>query len=123
MIKKAINFQVSTEHINSWLVFMEPSVFLPMLTVSKILGGTWVGGTCEINRAYIKVYANRLNKVFLNDFKELVIPLTDIENIELERGFMSNIIIISFGNTFIKIRCFKANKFMQDIKDMIEEAT
>ena len=123
MIKKAINFQVSSKHINSWIVFMEPSVFLPMLTVSKILGGTWVGGTCEINQDYMRVYVNKLNKVFLNDFKELLIPLNDIKNIELEKGFMSNIIIISFGNTLIKIRCFKANKFIHDIKDLIKEAS
>ena len=119
MLKKNINFQSSKAHINSWLFYMQPTFALPAAAVSKMLGGTWVGGTCEVSQTHIKIYANKSNKFLMSNLDEILIPTTDVKNLELEKGFMTKIIVIHFGNTFIKIRCYDATKFIQDLENTI----
>ena len=58
MIKKGVNFQCSEAHIQSWILYSQPTTYLAASAVGKLLGGSWVGGTCELSDDYVKIYAN-----------------------------------------------------------------
>jgi hypothetical protein len=121
MIKKGINFQCSDAHVQTWISFMQPTTYVAVSAVSKLLGGTWVGGFCELTEHKIKIYANWANKEVMGNLKEFVIPLEDITNVEVEKTFTTDIIILYFGNTLVKMRCFKASFFANQIKDYINK--
>ncbi len=119
VIKKGINFQCSDAHIQSWVLYSQPMTYLAASAVGKLLGGSWIGGSCELTSNSIKIYANWANRQVMQNLKELVIPLEEISNIEVEKTFTTDIITIFFGNTLIKIRCFKAVDFASTINAFI----
>ena len=80
-------------------------------------GGHWVGGRCELSNENIKIYANWANRAVMRDLKELIIPLKDITDVNIEKAFVTDIITVYFRNSLIKIRCFKATDFANLIKE------
>ena len=117
MIKKNINFLCSDAHIESWMKFSQPTVSFTASAVAKLFGGHWVGGWCELTNDSIKIYANWANRAVMRDLKELIIRLEEITEVEIQKAFVTNIITIYFGNSLIKIRCFKATDFANLIKE------
>ena len=55
MIKKSINFQCNDAYVASWIKFAQPTTFIAISGVAKILGGAWVGGSCELSHDKIKI--------------------------------------------------------------------
>jgi len=119
MIKKGINFQCSAAHVQSWVLYSQPTTYLAASVVGKLLGGSWVGGSCELTNSSIKIYANWANRQVMGNLKELVIPLEDISNIEVTKTLTTDIITIFFGNTLVKMRCFKAANFANEINRFV----
>ena len=95
----------------------------------QVMDKNWIGGSCELHDEYLIIQANLLNKATLKLIKEmvdkevsdkleesLIIPLNEIENLEHEKAFFTDIIKISCKYGEIKMRCYGAKKFLWDIE-------
>jgi hypothetical protein len=115
-VKKAINFQCSSAHVQTWLAVSNPTIAIGSGAASKLLGGTWVGGTLELTENTIKIFPNWANRQVMQGIDELVIPHSNVTGIELNKGFVTNTIDINFSSTQIKIRCWGAEKLINNLR-------
>jgi len=113
MIRK-INYFSSEALIYYWLQY-HFAILLVSLATKKVSGGMWVGGVCELHFDRLVIGSNSLNQKIHESLKQLEIKFGDIEGVLLEKKFTTDVIIIKFSGTEVRIRCWKAEKFMSNI--------
>jgi len=117
--KKGINYFSSSAQVTKWLNLRLDRKIVSE-TSKKLMGGLWVGGTCELHTDRLLVYGNKLNRSIHEDLETLEIPLNAIDGVSLDKKITTDIIVIQFGGTEVNFRCFGADKFMRTINEAIE---
>ncbi len=96
--------------------------FLPAAFVlglfKRAYGGLWVGGKARLTQDSLSFAPNAMNRAFHSDGQlDVSIPLTDITSISVERGFVTRIIVVAVGPSALKIRCYKADVFADQLRE------
>ncbi len=85
-------------------------------------GGMWIGGKATVTKTHIDFKMNAFNKLVNNCVQSFTISITDIKQLNLIRGLLTNIISISTAKSTYKIRCYGAEKVIESINVLREHA-
>lgn len=84
---------------------------------TAIYGGLWVGGRATLTREQLAFHPNSVNRAIHSEGSlDIEIPLSDIEKVEVLPGVLTRIIAITTKRQFVKIRCFRADAFADEIR-------
>ena len=87
-----------------------------VLTVIKyLLGGLWVGGNVFLYEDAIAFRPNIANKLAHKGDVSWEYPLTEIEDVFVSFGIVTQIVNLRTKYSLIRIRCYGANKFADNI--------
>lgn len=90
---------------------------------TAIYGGLWVGGRATLTREQLAFHPNRVNRAIHSAGSlDVEIPLSDIEKVEVLPGVLTRIIAITTKRRFVKIRCFRADAFADEIRTLASSA-
>lgn len=84
--------------------------------VKKYYGGLWVGGRATLTNSQLSFEANLINRLVHMGELSVVVPLEQIEEVTLEKGFLTNIIVVKTSKSTLRLRCYGADDFMQRIR-------
>ena len=80
------------------------------------MGGLWVGGRLHIDNAAIGFEANGLNRMLQENIAPVRIPLSSIDAVELEGGWVTKIVAVSHQGGVFRFRCFGARAVAEDLR-------
>src|SRR5579872_1537812 len=91
--------------------------FNPLLGwFKKNYGGLWVGGRATLTNSQLSFEPNTMNRLVQTGELSVVVPLKQINEVTLEKGFVTNIIVVRTSKSTLRLRCYGANDFMQRIR-------
>ena len=82
----------------------------------KYYGGLWVGGRATLTNSMLSFEPNAMNRLVQTGELFVAVPLNQINEVVLEKGFLTNIIAVKTSTSTLRLRCFSANGFMQKIR-------
>jgi hypothetical protein len=82
----------------------------------KYYGGLWVGGTATLTNSQLSFEPNAMNRLVQTGELSVVVPLKQIKEVTLEKGFFTNIIVVKTSKSTLRLRCYGADNFMQRIR-------
>jgi hypothetical protein len=93
------------------------SVERAVARIRRRYGGLWVGGRVSLTATGFAFAANAVNRAVQSGTLDFVVPLDAIVGVEVERGFITNIIAIRTPDSVFKIRCFGAARFAEKVRE------
>jgi hypothetical protein len=81
------------------------------------VGGLWVGGRATLTATVLAFAPNTMNRAVQTGSLDLAVPLSAILDVSVQRSFVTNIVEIRTPQSVLKIRCYGANTFAQQIRD------
>ena len=81
-------------------------------------GGLWVGGRATLTRESLSFRPNSVNRGLHTGALDFEIPLGDIVSVEVRPAFVSSVIAMGTPRSDVKIRCFRADAFAQQIAQL-----
>jgi len=85
----------------------------------KAYGGLWVGGRATLTDTELAFHPNAVNRAVQSGTLDIVVPLPAITGVEVERGVLTKIIAIRAAGSVVKIRCFGAREFADQIRSAV----
>jgi hypothetical protein len=82
----------------------------------KYYGGLWVGGTATLTNSQLSFEPNAMNRLAQVGELSVVVPLNQINEVTLEKGFFTNIIVVKTSTSTLRLRCYGADEFMQRVR-------
>ncbi|HEY2264608.1 MAG TPA: hypothetical protein VGI96_18440 [Streptosporangiaceae bacterium] len=82
----------------------------------KKYGGLWVGGRVTLTRAELRFAPNAVNRLVHFGDPSFTIALSTIRHIEVESGFVTKIIAVTWAGGTTRFRCFGAARFADQIR-------
>lgn len=79
-------------------------------------GGLWVGGRATLTTTELSFQPNATNRAFHTGTLDITVPLPAIAGVEVARGFVTKIIAIRTPRFVVKIRCYGAAAFADQIR-------
>jgi hypothetical protein len=129
--KKMCNFLIENAQGNFSLVsdiadaagfeFDSESTELVIKQFHKAFGGLWVGGNACLTPNELSFKPNLLNDIAHKGDNSLSIPLRSILNVEVTFGFVTKIIQLRTKTSTLKLRCWGAAGFAEQIKNAISK--
>ncbi len=116
---------IAKRNANALIQDVEPSLpmlpFKPMLLtkmneLKQAYGGLWVGGKAVLTQSTLEFSPNAVNRSLQKGELDIRIPLTEITAVRTESAAITNIIVIEGPVLTFKVRCFRAEKFAEQIR-------
>jgi hypothetical protein len=82
---------------------------------ARYMGGLWVGGTAQLSDTSVEFIPNKVNIALNTGSLYVRIPLLDILDVNVAKGILTDVISIRTENGTLKLRCFSAKQFAEDI--------
>ena len=79
-------------------------------------GGLWVGGRVTLTTSEISFRPNAMNRAIQTGSLDILVPLPAVVDVEVLRGFVTRIIAIHTPGSVVKVRCFGADAFADQIR-------
>jgi hypothetical protein len=79
-------------------------------------GGLWVGGRVTLTSAELSFAPNAANRLVHDGDPSVAIPLSAIRQVDIEPGFVTQIIAVTWTGGVARFRCFKAAGFADQIR-------
>lgn len=79
-------------------------------------GGLWVGGRVTLTPAELGFSPNVVNRLVHVGGPSLTIPLSAIRRIDVEPGFFTKIIAVTWAGGVTRFRCYGAARFADQIR-------
>jgi hypothetical protein len=79
-------------------------------------GGVWVGGRITLTPAELSFAPNAANRLVHDGDPSVTIPLSAIRHVDIEPGFVTKIIAVTWTGGMARFRCFKAAGFADQIR-------
>lgn len=86
-------------------------------------GGLWVGGRATLTTADLRFRPNAVNRAVQTGSLDVTVPLASVTNVELLRGVLTQIIAVGTPGFLVKIRCFRARAFADQIRSVAHQAS
>jgi len=83
----------------------------------KKYGGLWVGGRVTLTRTDLRFAPNAVNRLVHVGDPSFTIPLAAIRQIDVEPGFVTKIIAVTWTGGVTRLRCYSAARFADQIRD------
>jgi hypothetical protein len=126
MIKRKANALISDARpaINIYFFsFTDPHLLasavskVALESFARCMGGLWVGGTAQLSNTSVEFIPNSVNLALNTGSLYVRIPLMDILDVDVAKGIITDIISIRTENGTLKIRCFSAKQFAEEISN------
>ncbi|MFF2387899.1 hypothetical protein [Agromyces sp. NPDC058104] len=78
-------------------------------------GGLWVGGRVTLTTEAVSFAANGLNRIAQSGTLDVTIPLAEITGVEVLPGFITRIVAITTPDVTLKVRCYGAARFAEEV--------
>jgi hypothetical protein len=72
-------------------------------------GGLWVGGRVTLSERDVVFAANAMNRMVQSGTLDVVVPLSSVTSVRVQRALVTNIVVIGAGYHLLKVRCFGAS--------------
>jgi hypothetical protein len=82
----------------------------------KRYGGLWVGGRVTLTRAELGFAPNGANRLLHDGDPSVAIPLSAIRHIDVEPGFVTKIVAVTWAGGVARFRCYRAASFADQIR-------
>jgi hypothetical protein len=82
----------------------------------KAYGGLWVGGRATLATTELSFRPNAANRAFHTGTLDIAVPLSAIAGVEVLGGFVTKIIAVRTPRFVVKIRCYGATAFADQIR-------
>ncbi|TPG21523.1 hypothetical protein EAH87_03345 [Sphingomonas koreensis] len=105
-----------------WARLLPRIVTRQMSALGARQGGLWVGGLVVLATTSLRFQPNQMN-VNLHEKPaglEVEVPLSEILDLRLRRGLITNIIDVRSATGLLSIRCFRASSFRAQIWQQVE---
>jgi hypothetical protein len=79
-------------------------------------GGLWVGGHVTLTSAELRFAPNTANRLVHDGDPSVAIPLSAIRQVDIEPGFVTKIVAVTWTGGVARFRCFKAAEFGDQIR-------
>jgi len=79
-------------------------------------GGLWVGGRVTLTSAELGFRANAANRLLHYGDPSFAIPLSAIGHVDVEPGFITKIIAVTWAGGVTRFRCYGAGRFADQIR-------
>ena len=86
--------------------------------VNSLNGGLWVGGKATLSPARLTFVPNAVNQALHSSPNQLnlSVPLTEIVDLQVRRGLITDVIDVQMHSGNCSFRCFKAKAFAVEIE-------
>jgi hypothetical protein len=81
------------------------------------VGGLWVGGRATLTATALTFAPNAMNRAVQTGSLDLAVPLSAILDVSVQQSFVTNIVVVRTPQSVLKIRCYGAKTFAQQIRD------
>jgi hypothetical protein len=81
------------------------------------VGGLWVGGRATLTATALTFAPNAMNRAVQTGSLDLAVPLSAILDVSVQQSFVTNIVVVRTSQSVLKIRCYGAKTFAQQIRD------
>jgi hypothetical protein len=86
-------------------------------------GGLWVGGRATLTPSSLTFHPNAVNRAMQTGTLDIVVPAAAITGVQVLRGVLTKIIAVeTVGGSVVKIRCFGAREFAEQIRSVAHRA-
>ena len=116
--KKTINYHSSEAQAADWVTLRIQRAIL-LNSAKRIMGGLWIGGSCELYDDRLIIRPNGMNASAHKNISEIEVPFEFVEGFDLEKRLTTSIVRINFAGTFIRFRCWGAEKFISKIQQVV----
>jgi hypothetical protein len=117
LISKVANALVPTEELQGGGHNAQQSASeLVLERFAAHYGGLWVGGRVVLADASLSFAPNAMNRAVQKGVEEISVDLRDIDSVEVLPGFFTKIIAMKTGAGVLKIRCYGARAFAEEIR-------
>jgi hypothetical protein len=82
----------------------------------KRYGGLWVGGRITLTQTELGFSPNAINRLVHVGDPSVTIPLSAISRVDLEPGFYTKIIAVTWTGGVNRFRCYGAARFADQIR-------
>jgi hypothetical protein len=79
-------------------------------------GGLWVGGRVTLTSAELSFAPNAANRLVHDGDPSVAIPLSAIRQVDIEPGFVTKIVAVTWTGGVARFRCYKAAGFADQIR-------
>ena len=86
-------------------------------------GGLWVGGKARLTAEEFTFTPNAVNRMAHSSGSlDLAVPLGAVDAVTVERGFVTKIVVLAVGPGAVKVRCYRADAFADEIRAAVHAA-
>lgn len=97
---------------NAFIDDVQPHHTMPMVSLFRAAwGGLWVGGRVTLTTEAVSFSPNGLNRIAQSGTLDIRVPLSDVIDVEVRPGFVTDIVAITTPESVVKVRCYFATKF------------
>jgi hypothetical protein len=79
-------------------------------------GGIWVGGRATLTPTTLRFAPNGLNKLANDGPLESEVSLASVHDVQLVKGFVTNIVDVHHDAGRLRVRCYGAKRFAEEIQ-------
>ena len=84
--------------------------------VRRTSGGIWVGGRATLTPTTFRFAPNGLNKLANSGPLESEVELARVRDVQLVKGFVTNIVDVHHDQGRLRVRCYGAKRFAEAIE-------
>ncbi|MBM7831647.1 hypothetical protein JOE59_002352 [Agromyces cerinus] len=93
------------------------NVTMPSIPILRAaLGGLWVGGWVTLTTKAVSFSPNGVNRFMQSGELDVSIPLAQITDVTVLWGFFTKIVAVTTPESVLKVRCYGAARFAQEIR-------
>jgi hypothetical protein len=85
-------------------------------------GGLWVGGRVTLTPAELSFAPNAVNRLAHAGDSSFAIPLSAIGQVDVEPGFYTKIIAVTWTGGVTRLRCYGAAAFADQIRALVSRS-
>ena len=89
--KKTINYHSSEAQAADWVTFRIQRAIL-LNSAKRIMGGLWIGGSCELYDDRLIIRPNGMNASAHKNISEIEVPFEFVEGFDLEKRLTTSIL-------------------------------
>lgn len=89
----------------------------------RAYGGLWVGGRATLTATELRFHPNAANRSIHSGELTITIPLPAVVSVEVRRGFVTRIIAVETPGYLLRLRCFGAKSFAEQIRSAVGSAS
>lgn len=99
-----------------------PGVELVVDAFRRRWGGLWVGGRATLTTARLTFRANGVNRVLHEGQVDAELDLRAVLRVDLEPGFLTEIVAVTIPGAVFKLRCWGARDFAAQVDAAVRAA-